>query len=84
MDKTDKPKSVDEILDDLINQSFRIEENYKMEDTEKDYARIIAQAKQDIYSLLGEGVKDKYPKKYYLGFNSANAAWRKHLQERLK
>ena len=115
MDKTDKPKSVREIINKLVmNWTHHSEEAGQG-------VRHIDQALQSIYSLLGEGVEDKVcstpiisPAEYvthdmaldacepemegqvYKGETAeqcggcieciqaqANAAWRKHLQERL-
>jgi len=92
MDKTDKPKSVREILEEIWKRATI---GYPPDD-KLGKERTIAQALTDIYSLLGEDIKDKdcaYNKKWQstypkdcenIGWNNCNAAWRKHLQERLK
>jgi len=92
MDKTDKPKSVREVLDKLVSRTaFDVK-------GVRDWDKLFAQALADIYTLLGEGVRDKdnicefdlridigeNNKAERRGFNQANALWRKHLQERLK
>ena len=117
MDKTDKPKSVDEILTEMFNQG--IPHTFFPNEWAK---KKIAQALTEIYSLLVSGVEDKVcstpiisPAEYvthdmaldacepemegqvYKGETAeqcggcieciqaqANAAWRKHLQERLR
>lgn len=84
----DKPETVREILEEIADEAILA--------TNPD---CIAQALSDIYSLLSEGVEDKIIEEHYagigggflneentinIGFNQANAEWRKHLQERLK
>ena len=52
MDKTDKPKSVREVLDKLVSRTaFDVK-------GVRDWDKLFAQALADIYSLLGEDIKD--------------------------
>ena len=97
MDKTDKPKSVREVLEDFGRGSEPSECSY-CPSTSKDCEKCPKMIKSltDIYSLLAEGVEDKEcscgeTTRNTWGcecgaeaFNQANALWRKHLQERLR
>lgn len=82
-------KTAREILEEFYT-------NYREGLTEATCGLAIDQALSDLYDLLKDGVKDKRHKTVSMmefnpdvanqieGFNQANTAWRKHLQERLR